>query len=61
MTKNKRAEQQRAALENAFLAVDQVAEDLIRLIGRDLRYAAQAKEALQKIMKIKEDLIEVVQ
>ena len=47
-------------IEKAFLAVDQIAEDLIRLIGNDPRYATEAKSALKRIMKIKESLIKAV-
>jgi hypothetical protein len=60
MTQDKIAARKQAALEKAFLAVDQIAEDLIRLIGFDLKYAAQAKASLKQIMKIKEDLLKVV-
>lgn len=58
---DKDAERRSKAFEKAFLDVDEVAESLIRLISRDLRYTAEAKTALQKIMKIKQDLLEVVQ
>jgi hypothetical protein len=49
------------ALEKAFLDVDQIAEDLVRLIGNDPKYKAKAVFALQQIMTIKKDLLEVVQ
>jgi len=48
------------ALEKAFLQVDQIAEDLIRLIGEDPRYKAKAVSALTRIMTIKQELLEVV-
>jgi hypothetical protein len=46
-----------APIERAFLDVDQIAEDLIRLIGHDPRYADEAKSALKRIMKIKKVLL----
>lgn len=48
------------ALEKAFLDVDQIAEDLVRLIGNDLRYKAKAVSALKQIMLIKKKLLKVV-
>lgn len=48
-------------IEKAFLDVDQIAEDLIRLLGNDPRYVTEAKSALKRIMKIKESLIETAQ
>lgn len=45
-------------IEEAFLAVDQIAEDLIRLIGNDPNYATEAKLALKRIMQIKKALLD---
>ncbi len=47
-------------IEEAFLEVDQIAEDLIRLVGKDLKYEAAARAALKRIMEIKQSLIEAV-
>ena len=44
------AKQKMEALEKAFLEVDQIAEDLVRLIGRDPKYKADAVAALEQIM-----------
>lgn len=46
-----------APIEKAFLDVDQIAENLIRLIGKDLRYAAEAQSALKRLMEIKASLL----
>jgi len=53
-------ERKQAAVEKAFLDVDQIAEDLIRLIGHDLKYKDRAVAALEQIMQIKKDLLEAV-
>ena len=45
-------------IQKAFLDVDQIAEDLIRLIIEDPKYEDRAESALKQIMKIKEDLLE---
>ena len=45
-------------IERAFLDVDQIAEDLIRLIGNDPKYTDEAKSALKRIMNIKVSLLE---
>ena len=53
-------ERKKAAVEKAFLDVDQIAEDLIRLIGPDPKYRDKAVAALEQIMQIKKDLLEAV-
>lgn len=46
-----------STLKKAFMDIDQVAEDLIRLIGKDPRYASEARSALTRIMAIKQALL----
>jgi len=48
------------ALGKAFLDADQIAEDLVRLIGNDPKYKAEAVSALKQIMSIKNKLLKVV-
>ena len=50
-----------AALEKAFLDMDLLADQLIRQVARDPRYADTAAKALAKAMAIKKRLLEAVQ